>query len=496
MPGVSRGLWAALTAVAVSLTVAAAPARADGVLYAPFDAAALRPAEIRLLQTALAAGGDYDGPLDGAWGRPGASALAAYAQREFDDSPRNLHAGSLVVDFLAEIDARGWTVRALPGLGVSMALPERALTSPEDEQAGRRWWSVAGSLTLLAHSFGFEEARAWHAAARDANADPGALATDAGVDVMRTTGRLQDGRRFFTRSDRTGSHWATVFIASGADELALMNVMRASIRTGAPLNWQLPPGGRLEALVIDALALAERIDGGVDIAGLDDDDDAGTAPRAMRLTDGEGGIAASGTGFFVGEGVLVTAAHVVAGCRAVGLGDGTRLTVLAEDAGLDVAALAVPQRAGPALPLAPAAPARLGQRVHALGYPYYAIAGTALHLTGGNVSALSGVNDDARFFSFTAPVQPGSSGGPLIGPLGQVLGVVVSRLSERYIAEATGTLPQNVNYALRTDELVAFLARHGVVLPASGPDGTDMADIVAEGVPATVADAVVPVLCL
>ena len=104
--------------------------------------------------------------------------------------------------------------------------------------------------------------------------------------------------------------------------------------------------------------------------------------------------------------------------------------------------------------------------MHAAGYPYYTIAGTSLNLTGGNVSALAGVDDDRRFFSFSAPVQPGNSGGPLIDAHGGVLGLVVARLSEDFIVEATGTLPQNVNYALREDELADFLRQNGV--PAAG----------------------------
>ena len=91
--------------------------------------------------------------------------------------------------------------------------------------------------------------------------------------------------------------------------------------------------------------------------------------------------------------------------------------------------------------------------MHAAGFPYYSIAGTSLNLTSGNVSALAGVDDDRRFFTFSAPVQPGNSGGPLIDSRGAVRGLVVARLSEDYIVEATGSLPQNVNYALGEAEL-------------------------------------------
>ena len=45
------------------------------------------------------------------------------------------------------------------------------------------------------------------------------------------------------------------------------------------------------------------------------------------------------------------------------------------------------------LDLARDAAPRLGQRVSAAGFPYFSIVGTALNLTGGNVSALTGVDE-------------------------------------------------------------------------------------------------------
>jgi hypothetical protein len=165
---------------------------------------------------------------------------------------------------------------------------------------------------------------------------------------------------------------------------------------------------------------------------------------------------------------------------------------LAADPELDVAVLMAPDRATSWLTLAVAG-VRLGQRVHAAGFPYYSIAGTSLNLTSGNVSALAGVDDDRRFFSFTAPVQPGNSGGPLIDARGAVLGLVVARLSEDYIVEATGSLPQNVNYALREGELAAFLRRSGVAGTGSG-GGLGRFDM-DEGAPDGIEQAVVPILC-
>ena len=114
-----------------------------------------------------------------------------------------------------------------------------------------------------------------------------------------------------------------------------------------------------------------------------------------------------------------------------------------------------------------------------------------MHLTSGNVSALAGIDDDGRFFSFTAPVQPGNSGGPLIDARGAVLGLVVARLSEDFIAETTGSVPQNVNYALAETDLADFLHRNAVPTAAEGLAGYD----VDQGVPDGFDAAVVPIVC-
>ena len=99
------------------------PARADDAIFRDFDAAAFGASERRLLQTALAATGDYPGPLDGDWGPASAAALAAYAAREFGAPPLDAHAAALVLGFVDEVEASGWDFRYLPALGVSLALP-------------------------------------------------------------------------------------------------------------------------------------------------------------------------------------------------------------------------------------------------------------------------------------------------------------------------------------------------------------------------------------
>ena len=62
-----------------------------------------------------------------------------------------------------------------------------------------------------------------------------------------------------------------------------------------------------------------------------------------------------------------------------------------------------------------------------------------------------------RFFQISTPVQPGNSGGPLIDEKGCVVGVITARLSERAALLTVDALPENVNYALKSSYVLAFL---------------------------------------
>jgi hypothetical protein len=168
----------------------------------------------------------------------------------------------------------------------------------------------------------------------------------------------------------------------------------------------------------------------------------------------------SGSGFAVAPGVVVTNAHVVEGCRALRVLHGAQARggrVLAIDREQDLAAvqsdLAVPAvlalRASPAL--------RVGESVVAFGFPLAGSLSREGNLTTGNVSALAGLRDDARYLQITAPVQPGNSGGPLLDDSANVIGVITAKLDAVAIAKRTGDIPQNVNFAVNGQSLERFL---------------------------------------
>jgi len=107
-------------------------------------------------------------------------------------------------------------------------------------------------------------------------------------------------------------------------------------------------------------------------------------------------------------------------------------------------------------------PIGLGETVFALGFPYPGILGQGLNVTDGLVSALSGIQNDTRYLQITAPVQPGNSGGPLVDNNGLVVGIVSMRINEIEVLKRSGSLPQNVNFAIRVDLATSFLRANAV----------------------------------
>lgn len=186
----------------------------------------------------------------------------------------------------------------------------------------------------------------------------------------------------------------------------------------------------------------------------------------------------SGTGFVVAPGRALTNAHVAAGCAALAArsatGQRAAARLLAADPRRDLALLALPADAGPALVFRDAPPVRRGESVITYGFPLSGLLSSGPTLTTGDVSALSGLRDNPAQFQISAPVQPGNSGGPLLDAQGHVIGVVVSKLNAARIAQITGgDIPQNVNFAVKGTEALAFLRRSGVTPATAASAGPE-----------------------
>jgi S1-C subfamily serine protease len=152
-------------------------------------------------------------------------------------------------------------------------------------------------------------------------------------------------------------------------------------------------------------------------------------------------------------------------CRVVRLPDGQTVDVVGRDTRADLALL----RARPVTQIARLRQdnrIRQGEDVLTYGYPLHGVLSSSGQLGAGMVTALSGLRDNALQLQIDVPVQSGNSGGPLIDQRGQVVGVVVSKLNALRVAQITGDIPQNVNFAVRLEPLRALLERHGVPLEA------------------------------
>jgi S1-C subfamily serine protease len=171
---------------------------------------------------------------------------------------------------------------------------------------------------------------------------------------------------------------------------------------------------------------------------------------------------ATGTGFVVAGGLIVTNHHVVEGAELVAVriaGRRVRARVVGSDASTDLAILRPPRervRTLATLPLGRSAGVRPGDTAVALGNPY----GLTRTVTAGVVSAVGrGITapDGARIrdvIQTDAAINPGNSGGPLLDGNGRVIGV---------IAQGRG---DGVAFAVPVDTLrrvAPELERHGEV---------------------------------
>lgn len=175
----------------------------------------------------------------------------------------------------------------------------------------------------------------------------------------------------------------------------------------------------------------------------------------------------SGTGIVISSsGHVITNQHVVAGCvgdiqGSLGGEAPVKLRLVSSDETNDLALLQAPNPFK-AVASIRSKPVRSGNSVVAIGYPFHGLLTSDFTVTTGIVSSLSGVMNDTRYLQISAAVQPGNSGGPLLDTTGQVAGVVAAKLDALKFARATGDIPENINFAIKTGTLRDFLDNSAV----------------------------------
>ena len=159
-----------------------------------------------------------------------------------------------------------------------------------------------------------------------------------------------------------------------------------------------------------------------------------------------------GSGFFVGAGQIASNLHVVEGAvrgYAKLVGQKTKHDlegIVAVDPERDLVVLKIAVAGGPVLALGNSDAVQVGESVYAVGNPQ-GLEGT---FSQGVVSSIREVGAD-QLLQITAPISPGSSGGPVLNGKGEVVGVSV----------ATFRGGQNLNFAIPSNYLKMLLGKAG-----------------------------------
>jgi S1-C subfamily serine protease len=178
----------------------------------------------------------------------------------------------------------------------------------------------------------------------------------------------------------------------------------------------------------------------------------------LLMEDQRGQPISLGSGFFVQGGFVATNMHVIRGAtrgiaKLVGKSERAEiLGVVATDTARDLALLHVKGLTAPLLPIGESKKVSIGEEAFVIGNPQ-GLEGT---VSQGIVSGLRKVSD-MEVIQITAPISPGSSGGPVLDRTGQVIGVAV----------ATFKGGQNLNFAIPSDYLAALLVQPKKISPLS-----------------------------
>ena len=170
----------------------------------------------------------------------------------------------------------------------------------------------------------------------------------------------------------------------------------------------------------------------------------------LEMQDSKGLPLGFGSGFFVRDNLIVTNYHVIEGAArgtAKLVGKFTTYTiegVTATDKTNDLALLKVTAPGIKPLPLGNSTDVKIGETVYVAGNPK-GLEGT---FSNGIISSLRDKNTKERL-QMTAPISPGSSGGPVLNSKGEVIGV-------SFMTLVGG---QNLNFAIPSRYLTELLTK-------------------------------------
>ena len=420
--------------------------------------------ERKALQIAMQWQGFYTSLIDGDFGPGTRKAMADWQQaRGFDVTGilTTRQRAQLLAEYQAELDKLGLRVARDEGAGIEMALPLAMVAFDRYEAPFAHYKSIndSGVRVILISQSG------------DQNTLFGLYDIMQSLEIVPLNGER--------------SRKASEFTITGTDD-SMTSYTYAKLVDGAvkgfTLIWPLGQDERLRELALGQMQTSfASIPGMVlaDNAGLD---------QATQSIDLMSGLeirrpTISRSGFYVGNGgAVLTTAEAVASCGRVTIDEIYDASVAATD---PVSGLAVLQ---PRQRLAPVGVARLlngdprlGAGIAVAGYPFEG-ALSAPTLTFGTLADVRGLHGEEGIDRLELVAQPGDAGGPVLGPSGAVIGMLLPR------PDGDGQrLPEAVNFAAKSDVLAAFLGGNGVAAQISeGGAAVDPVDLSAMAADMTV----------
>ena len=177
----------------------------------------------------------------------------------------------------------------------------------------------------------------------------------------------------------------------------------------------------------------------------------------------------SGSGLLVNkEGYVVTNEHVISECSLLTTGKDKPAILVKADSSNDIAIIKTSDTEK-YIPLSFSnTDPELGEKIFVAGYPLNRILEN-LNFTSGSVSAEAGFLQNINEFQFTAPIQPGNSGGPILNEYGGVVGIAVSTLATKKFEDFTESLVQNINYGIKKSSIEGLMKLAEVEYEDSNP---------------------------
>jgi len=199
--------------------------------------------------------------------------------------------------------------------------------------------------------------------------------------------------------------------------------------------------------------------------------EAGLRIGPAPATAGKNPVGGSGTGFFVSsDGIIVTNNHVIDGAEEISVtvpsGETYKAKILTKSGSTDLAVLKIDYQSKDYLTFANPGVTDIGDKVFTLGFPISDLLGKEVKYSEGVINSLSGIKGDATFFQISVPIQPGNSGGPLVNKAGKVVGIVTATAAVEAFYKATGSMPQNVNWAVKGAYAALIVPSSGKTSPA------------------------------